>query len=106
MASTELVYVDGSGSVKAGPLLNVQPNYGVTEHGLVTVDLPEPKVFSVGGVARKVGVRPSSRTKKGALDTVEEWQPLTKTWKTTELKTHTPVFGFGYLAVNYDLVCP
>ena len=102
LSSTELVFVDGSGTEEAGPLSVEEGGYdGVWDHGLVTVDLPNtpiPKVFAVGG---KWG-----RIDYFSRDTVEEWEPLTKTWKITEMKTHARINAFGFLAVNFDLVCP
>jgi len=100
LSSTELVFVDGSGTVEAGPL-NVEKGGadGVLHHGLVTVDLPNnpiPKVFAVGGQWARYSFR----------DQVEEWEPLTKTWKITEMKLHSRMYVFGFLAVNFDLVCP
>ena len=99
-SSTELVYVDGSGTEEAGPL-NIEPGFnprGVMQHRLVTVDLPKPKVFAIGG--QHGGCSNCHR------DTVEEWEPLTQTWKTTEMKTHAGMSTFGAIAINFDFVCP
>jgi len=102
LKSTELVYIDGSGTEEAGPI-NVESKRGgsleaVWNLGLVTVDLPTPKVFAVGG---KWGI-----SDYFGRDQVEEWEPVTKTWKMTEIKLHSRIHSFGFLAVNIDMFCP
>ena len=107
LKSTELVFVDGSGTEEAGPLNQEGGAKGVWNHGLVTVDLPgthgqnlvPSKVFAVGGKWGRTDWHYSRNT-------VEEWEPLTKTWNITEMKLHGKINAFGYLAVNFDLVCP
>ena len=37
-------------------------------------------------------------------DTGEEWEPLSKTWKTTEMKTHAGMSTFGAIAIKFDFV--
>ena len=48
----------------------------------------------------------SSSGNSAFRDTGEEWEPLSKTWKTTEMKTHAGMSTFGAIAINFDFVCP
>ena len=64
------------------------PRFG---HALVTVG---PKVFAIGG---------DDRNPNNILDTIEEYDLKTNTWRTHETRLNRPRSDFGYTLVPHSM---
>ena len=68
-------------------------------HGLVVVHVDnKPTVLAVGGAYSENGWK--------YLNSIEKWNPTTKTWTTTEMKLSEPKRDFGIVTLPTRLLCP
>ena len=76
---------------------------GRYSHALVTVEHPQwhlpttppATIFAIGG-----------QNRTHSRSSVEEWEPVTQTWKMTSFELEESRERFGALAVKRDMICP
>ena len=89
--TTEIYYVESGQSERVGDMKE-----GRNQLRLIAVESPKPTIFAFGGIGR--GYR--------ALDTVEEWDDHSRTWKSTTLKLKRENRYPASLGVARDMICP
>ena len=96
---TELYYVPSGESEIVGDL-----NVPRADLSLVSVESPKQTIFAIGG-SSKWGRWEQFQQDPG-LDTVEEWDDASKTWKVATIKLKRPNKKPASLAVPRDMICP